>query len=218
MTKGRYPMRRYAGMALVLAILWGCASRTVEVPVPPRVDLKRYGTLGLVEFTSNFDAAVNARATREFQAHVHSAQPGTPMLELGSREAVLAAVGGKQFDPDTLRKLGQKYGVDAVFVGEIIYSEPKTDYQVTDLSRVEGAARTAVRGDVVAKLFETRSGASIWSSSAWARREISRVNVSLDRGVSGKVRGADPREEMIPSFVWHLTSDFRATTVTQRAD
>jgi hypothetical protein len=210
-------MRKFAGFALLLTLLLGC-SRTVLVPVPPRVDLKRYGTLGLVEFTSNYDASVNGRATREFQAHVHSAQPGTPLLELGSRESVLAAVGGAQLDPDTLRRLGQKYGVDAIFVGEIVYSEPKTDYVVTDIARVEGSARTAVRGDVSVKLVETRSGASIWSSSAWARREVSRVNVSIDRGVSGKMRGADPHEEMIPTFIWHLTSDFRATTVSQRAD
>jgi hypothetical protein len=210
-------MRQSAGFTLLLAVLWGC-SHWVVVPVPPRMDLKTFGTLGIVEFTSNHDAAANARATREFQAHVHSAQPGTPLLELGARETVLAAVGGTQFDAETLRKIGQKYGVEALFVGEIVYSEPKTDYVVKDLARVEGAARTAVRGDVAVKLMEARSGASIWSSSAWARRETSRVDVSLDRGVSGKVRGADPREEMIPSFIWHLTADFRSTTVSQRAD
>ena len=47
-------MRRYARFTLLLslAMLWGC-SNTVLVSVPPRMDLKGYGTLGIVEFASN---------------------------------------------------------------------------------------------------------------------------------------------------------------------
>jgi hypothetical protein len=72
-------MRRSVGIALLLslAMLWGC-SHTVLVPVPPRMDLHAFGTLGVVEFASNSDPAINAQATREFEAHIHAAQPGTP--------------------------------------------------------------------------------------------------------------------------------------------
>lgn len=210
-------MRRTAGLALLLslAMLWGC-SRTVVVPVPPRMDLKGFGTLGIVEFASNADTAIDARATREFQAHLHSAQPGTRILELGSRDAVLAAVGGRQLDADTLRKIGAKYGVDAVFVGDIAYSEPKTDVTVTDITKLEGRVRTEVRGDATSRLLETRTGASVWSSSAWAKRQVGRLDVSGNQGVSGTVRNADPREEMVPALVYHLTQDFRPSSVRQR--
>jgi hypothetical protein len=46
--------RLSTGLALLLAtaVLAGCA-RTERVAVPPRIDLARYGTLGVVEFTSN---------------------------------------------------------------------------------------------------------------------------------------------------------------------
>lgn len=206
-------MRRFAW--ILLAGLWGC-SNTVTVTVPPKVDLKRYGTLGLVDFASNYDAATGSKATREFLAHIHSAQPGTPLLELGSREALLAGVGGRQLDPDTLRRIGEKHKVDAIFVGDVAYSE-KSDY-TGDLTRLEGSMRTAVRGDVSAKLLDARSGATVWSSSAWARRETNRINVSVTQGVSGKSRSADPHDEMIPSFIWHLTGDFRATTQEVRKD
>lgn len=210
-------MHRTAGLALLLslAMLWGC-SRTVVVPVPPRMDLKGFGTLGIVEFASNADTAIDARATREFQAHLHSAQPGTRILELGSRDAVLAAVGGRQLDADTLRKIGAKYGVDAVFVGDIAYSEPKTDVTVTDITKLEGRVRTEVRGDATSRLLETRTGASVWSSSAWAKRQVGRLDVSGNQGVSGTVRNADPREEMVPALVYHLTQDFRPSSVRQR--
>ena len=210
-------MRNTAAYTLLmaLAMLWGC-SHTVVVPVPPRMDLKGYGTLGVVEFTSNSDAAINARATREFQSHIHSAQPGTRLLELGSRDALLAAVGGRQLDADALRKVGAKYGVDAVFVGEIAYSEPTTDVTVTDVTKLEGRMRTEVRGDISSRLLETRTGASVWSSSAWAKRQVGRLNVSAEQGVSGSMRNADPREEMVPALIFHLTQDFRPSSVRQQ--
>lgn len=210
-------MRRTAGCVLLsLAALWGCSS-TVLVPVPPRMELKDYATLGVVEFSSNHVAAVNARATREFQARIHAAQPGTRLLELGTREAVLAAVGSRQLDADALKRIGAKYSVDAVFLGEIAYSEPKTNIKVTDFSRLEGSARTEVRGDISSRLVETRTGAAVWSSSAWATRQVGRVEVSAEQGVSTTMRNSDARDDMVPALVFHLTQDFRPTTVRQKA-
>lgn len=210
-------MGRNTGFTLLLslAMLWGC-SRTVIVPVPPRMDLTRYGTLGIVEFASNSDPAINAHATREFQSRIHAAQPGTPFVELGSREAVLARVGGRQLDADVLKKIGEKYGVDAIFVGEIIYSEPKTSVKLTDSTKLEGDVRTVVRGDITSRLVETRTGAGVWSSTAWATRHVGRLSMSAEQGVSGAIRSSNPREEMVPALVHYLTEDFRPSSVRQR--
>jgi hypothetical protein len=83
-------MRKSDGFVLTLllslAALWGC-SHTVEVQVPPRVELQGYGTLGLVQFASNSNPAINEQTTREFEAHIHSAQPGTRIVELGNSYA-----------------------------------------------------------------------------------------------------------------------------------
>src|SRR5262245_7963040 len=132
-------MRRFAAVALwlgSLVALWGCSSNTVLVSVPPRMQLQGYGTLGLVEFDSNSNPTINAQTTREFESHVHAAQPGTRIVELGSREQLLASVGGRQLDALTLRKIGEKYGVDAIFIGSVTYSEPKTDVKITDANRL----------------------------------------------------------------------------------
>ena len=207
-------MHKYAGFTLLsLAVLWGCSS-TELVSVPPRMDLKSYGTLGIVEFASNSDSTINTNATRQFQEHVQAAQPGTPFLELGSREAVLAAVGASRFDVDTLKKIGDKYGVAAVFLGDITYSE-KTDVKVTDITKLDGGVRTEVRGDISSRLLETRTGASVWSSSAWAKRQVGRLSVS-EQGVSGGMSNSNPREEMLPALVKHLTQDFRPSSVRRR--
>jgi hypothetical protein len=210
-------MHKYAGIALLLslAILSGC-SHTVLVPVPPRMDLKSYGTLGIVEFASNSDPAINAHATRQFQEQIQGAQPGTRFVALGSREAVLAAVGSRQLDVDALKKIGGKYGVDAVFVGDIVYSDPKTDIKITDITKLDGSVRTEVRGDISSSLMETRTGASVWSSSAWARRQIGSLSVSAQQGVSGGMSTENPRDEMLQTLVSYLTQDFRPTSVRQR--
>lgn len=215
-------MRKFCGIVLLSALvtLAGCSSpKTVLVPVPPRVQLQQYGTLGLVAFDSNGNPAVSARVTREFESSVQAAQPGTRIVDLGSRGDVLASVGARQFDQQALRRIGEKYGIDAIFVGSLTYSEPKkADVNLADITKLEGSVRVEVRGDIDSKLVETRSGASVWSSSAWARRPVGQLNVSADQGVSGGLRSANPREEMVPALVLHLTQDFRASTVRQRVD
>lgn len=209
-------MRKYAGFMLLfsLAMLWGC-SNTVLVSVPPVMDLRGYGTLGIVEFASASERALNARATRQFQEQIQAAQPGTRFVELGDLEEVLAEAGAKQLNLNALRKIGEKYGVAAIFLGDIVYSEPKTDVKLTDLTRLEGGVRTEIRGDISSRLVETSTGASVWSKSAWARRQIGRLNVSAERGVSGGMSQSDPREEMVPALVYQLTHDFRPSSVRQ---
>ena len=211
-------MRHTAGTTVLalLVALGACSSNTVLVSVPPRMDLKSYGALGIVAFASS-DQGPAARATRQFQEQVQAAQPGTPFLELGDRQTVLAAMGASELDAATLRKIGQKYGVRAVFVGEIVYSEPRVDVKVIDITKLQGGVRAEMRGDISSRLLDTASGASVWSSSAWARRQIGTLHVSAERGVSGGVSEANPRDEMVPALVYHLTQDFRPTTERQPA-
>ncbi len=210
-------MRQSNRFAMLLSalLLWGC-SNTVLVPVPPRVDLQSYGTLGLVEFTSNAATTINGHATREFQAHIHAAQPGTRIVELGTREELMAAVGARQLDAAAMRRIGAKYGVDAIFFGSIAYADPRTNVKINDSTRLEGGVRIDVRGDISSRLVETRSGANVWSSSAWAQRPMGSVSLSAEHGVSGGMRAGNAREEMVPTLVRHLTQDFRPSTVRQQ--
>ena len=205
----------FAPILLAFVLASGCSS-TVLVTVPPRVDLKGYGTLGVVDFTSNSSGTVGARATQQLQEQIQAAQPGTRFVDLGSREAVLAAVGRNQLDADAAKRIGKRYGVDAVFLGEIAYSDPKTDVRVNDLARLDAGLRTEVKGDISARLVETASGASVWSNSGWVRRQVGRVNVS-EQGISGSMTKSDPREEMVPALVYQLTHDFRPTAERQPA-
>ena len=213
-------MARFPRMNILLALamlLGACSHPTVLVSVPPRMDLRNYPTLGIVDFTSGPEQALGARAARQLQEHVQAAQPGTRFIELGDRDAVLAAVGARQLDVSALRKIGEKYGVAAVFVGELAYSEPTVDVKLMDLTKLEGGVRAEMRGDLSSRLVETATGASVWSRSAWAKRQIGGVNVSAEQGVSGGGRTSNPREAMLPTLVYQLTHDFRPTSTRQPA-
>jgi hypothetical protein len=210
-------MKAYVGAGIMVAALLSACSRTVMVPVAPRMDLKGYGTVGIVDFNSNSERAISARATRQFQEQVQAAQPGTRFIELGERQQVLGAVAARQLDAVSLRKIGDKYGVAAVFVGDIAYSEPRVDVKVSDMAKLEGGVRAEIRGDISARLLETASGASVWSTSGWARRQLGALKLSADYGVSGAMSQANPREEMVPALVHEITHDFRPTYVRQPA-
>ena len=209
-------MNKYV-VVTALAMLGAC-SHTVLVPVPPRLELQGYGTLGIVEFGSNSERGISARATRQFQEQVQAAQPGTRFIDLGDRQALLASLGVKQLDPAAMRKIREKYGVGAIFLGDIAYSQPRVDVNIGDLTKLEGGMRAEMKGELSAQLLETASGASVWSSSGWVRRPLGSVSLSAEHGVSGGMRNSDPREEMVPALVREVTQDFRPTTVRQPAN
>ena len=87
-------MSRFAFLSLLapLALLFAC-SKSVLVTVPPRVELNRYETLGIIDFATNAERGLGARAARQLQEQVQAAQPGTRFIELAERDAVLAALG-----------------------------------------------------------------------------------------------------------------------------
>jgi hypothetical protein len=199
-------------LALLALFLGACAQPTVLVTVPPRVDLARYATLGIIDFTAAPDRALGPRAARAFEEQVQAAQPGTRFIDLGDRESLLASLGARQLDPRTLKKIGEKHGVAAVFIGELAYTEPTVDVKLTDLAKLEGGVRADMKGEVSARLVETATGASVWSRSTEARRQIGGVRVSAEQGVSGAMRSSNPREAMLPALVYQLTHDFRPTT------
>jgi hypothetical protein len=56
----------------LLPVVFGCATR---VPVPPRVDLGQWDTIGIVDFGSGGDPALGRLATSQFVQMLQDAQP-----------------------------------------------------------------------------------------------------------------------------------------------
>ena len=55
-------MKAYVGAGIMVAALLSACSRTVMVPVAPRMDLKGYATVGIVDFNSNSERAIRERS------------------------------------------------------------------------------------------------------------------------------------------------------------
>jgi hypothetical protein len=183
------------------------------------VDLRNYQAVGIIDFASNADAAINRYATQRFQSSVQSAQPGTRLIELGTADSVLAAIGARQLDADAIKKLGTRFGVAAVFEGNIKFSEPKVSVRgITDLALAQGGARAEMRGDMFVRLVETRTAAGVWSNSSWATKQLGGVHVSSDGGIAGTVRTSNPREEMVPDLVREVLTGLRESTVRRRVE
>ena len=202
---------------LVVAFLTGCGggSQYVNVEVPPRFDVAMLGTVGLIEFTSNADTAVNQYATQQFQQRLLSAQPRARVVELGTMQSVLAAVGSSRLDGEAVRKIGRKYEVAGVFHGNIAYGEPAMDVNVRDISNLRGSMHQTIRGDLYCTFVEAKSGATLWSSSAWSQRQFGGVAVSQN-SINVGDKSENPRHDMIPGLMQRVTEDFRGSVVRER--
>ncbi len=70
-------------LGMIPLILIGCAPK---VMVLPRIDLKVYDNVGIVEFSSNAEGNLDQFATQKFLEAIQSSQPGVRILELGNKE------------------------------------------------------------------------------------------------------------------------------------
>jgi hypothetical protein len=79
------------------------------------------------------------------------------------------------------------------------------------------SARAEIEGELNAKLYESGSGATMWSSLAHGRETVASVSVS-GGGLSGL--GANSRDDangrLVRGLVDRATEDFRPTWVRQR--
>lgn len=201
-------------MGLLLAVL-GCASRS-KVLVPPRVDLAQYGTIGIIDFSGRSDAVHGSLATRQFVAMVQDAQPGAPILELGTRNQVLAKVGREELDFEAVRAIGEAYRVDAVFSGEVGMSEIKPNVQFgRSLQSVNASAN--INGELDARLMETRAGATVWSRRATSSAEVAHLGVPGSGAIPrfGATDPGDVETGLVSQLISHLRYDFTPRWVTE---
>src|SRR5258705_1804620 len=80
----RIPVRQLA-VVLSLIIVSGCVSNppTRRIWVEPRVNLKTYETIGMVEFSSTSKGALAALTTRKFAQAARRDQDMLRMIEVG---------------------------------------------------------------------------------------------------------------------------------------
>jgi hypothetical protein len=211
--------RRTAALVIlgaVLGLMTACSSSRL-VQIPPRMDLRGYGTVGMIEFASNHEENLHEEASREFLTALQDAQPGVPVLELGSERQVLRSLPAEGLDPGTIRAIGEKYQVDVCLFGVLETKEAKPKVSIG--STMESLSASAeVEASLTAKLFDTRSGATLWSTSARGKETLGSLSVSPREGLPevGVSHSDDALDRLVHSLVATATRDFRPSWVRER--
>lgn len=201
-------------LVLVIAALaiFTC-SHSVIVTIPPVVELADYEVIGLIEFTSQPADQLGREATRKFIDNLHAAQPGVRILEIGNQKDILNKLGYDNLDFQSIKAIGDHYGVAAVVTGTVELSEPKPDAKAaTDLKVLLAGIEAKVDGRMTAKLWETASGATVWSNSSWGSWTVGGVSFdSKGRVSAGYSYPMEKQREILTALVRALNGDFWPT-------
>ena len=199
----------FSVLTIGISIFFGCSHRE-KVLIPPRMDLRPYGTVGIIEFTTNSEGELAQNVTQRYIQTLQSAQPGVRVLELGGQEQVLEIVRKNRLDPEAIRAIGDAYHVDVLTFGQLTVSEPKPNVRLSSTWESMRAGAD-IEASLITKLWETDSGATLWTKTSSRTATVA----SLRADTSGNIGfgASDPKDthgKLVPDLVWDNTHDFRS--------
>lgn len=212
-------MRKFVFGLLALLLLAACGHQYVTITNPPVVDLRSYNAVAVVEFpVLGMAQKTPQEVTRRYLSTLYGAQPGVKILEIGSEPKVLAEIGRRSLDPEAIKLLGQKYGVDAVLTGELVVTAMTPSVSLNgSLTNLNASAK--VKGELNGKLRETATGATAWANGAHGTWTIGGFSMN-EQGLTnlGVSDMSAKYEEMFADLLNVATKDFRPTYTRQRVD
>jgi hypothetical protein len=177
-SSGLFPLPTRLGaaglVALLIAAACGPSRYRVRIPDAPQLDLVPYGQIGLVEFTiEKAKGSLQEFASRRFAEEVLSAQRGIELQELGPADSVLKRVGQSALGPAVAQALGGERGTPVVFFGHLTVSNVKP--RVSLLGLTLPAFEADVSAELVVELLSTKTGGTLWRSSATAKQQVGQL-------------------------------------------
>jgi hypothetical protein len=200
-------MKHLASLVILFAVA-GCVRYTI---VPPAVDLTALNTAGLVTIkAADVKGDLDVVATQYFLQEVTAAQR-VPVIEFGTAEAVLADIGMTEFNRDAALAIGEKYGVDAFFVGEIGVTKVKPQIDLAAPLSKALFARAAFDIAMKVRLVSTANGATLWTDSAVRQGTIGSIGMDGGMPVFSIRNKSTALDEVLRDIAFRLTWDFRPT-------
>jgi len=196
-------------LLICIPILYACA-HTEKVLIPPRVDLKTYKAIGVINFSSTTKSDLEEYVTQKYIQTVQSAQPGVRFMELGSKEHVLTRISHSELDLDAIRSIGDAYKVDALVFGNFTTTNPKPNVRLSS-SWQSLKAGALVEASLITKIWETDSGVVLWTNSTARKKKV--ASLKADTAGNIKFGASDPEEaygHLVPELVYANTADFRS--------
>ncbi len=194
------------GIALLLS-LSGCVPR---VEVPPKIDLKEYGRVGIISLNSNAEGNLDEFITQKFLEAITEDQE-VSIIELGDEDSVLGSVQRERMGPETVQAIGKKYNVGAVIHGNLRISNVKPKLKVSSLVKSIGV-KAEVDAFMTTKLLEAEYGATVWTGSAQDKKTV--AHITMFPGHRAFFDARDPEEaygDLVESLIRKITADFRVT-------
>jgi hypothetical protein len=199
-----------------MLLFLGCGPK---VMIPPKIDLTRYHRVGVVGFDCNADGKMDECFTRSFLLRIRSYQKDARIIDLDGQKNVLESVQSGQIDPETIRAIGRQYDVSAVFTGKLQVMEiqpllvlgPWGPRPVSGHTMILGReAKAVVKVRVSARLWETETGAAIWSTSARGEEMVHQVKVRWDGTVDFDARDLpEAFSDLIRPLIQRMCADFK---------
>ena len=207
-----WPARTQSALALCAALaLSACSAKYARVP--PRLDLAPYGRIALVTFSSEQQPGsdMSSLATQRFAEALLASQAGVELLELDPADSALRAVPAND-GPALAKALGRDKDVPAVFVGSLTLSGMKPR---GSLSRTGVNLGTSVSAQLTVRLISTRTGGTVWRSSAAADGTVGRVAISRSLPSVAVRDQEEAYGDVVQELIAGVTRDLRPTWVKQ---
>jgi hypothetical protein len=195
------------GSLVAVLSAFGCA-HSVVVEVPPKIDLRSYQTIGIVEFASNSGKNLDRIATQKFMGFIQEAQPQVRFLELGPEAQLLHKFGRDSLDIEVIKEIGETYGVSSVFTGSFEISDMKPKVSIgTNLSSLRASA--VVNISMISKHWDTGSGATIWSSSRQRQWKVAGIDSNSNDISFSMNHSEDQYGRCLEELAFAVTDTFR---------
>ena len=207
----KHPMAAGITAVAVGAVVLGClgCGGSQKVLLPPRVDLKPYGTLGMIQLESNAKGNLAEFTSQKVLRALQEAQPGTPVVELGTMQNVLGTIGRTSLDVEAVRLLGTKYGIGALITGKLQVEKVKPSVNIATLI-TEMSVSAYVEATLSVKILEAGGGATVWSNAVQGRAIVASVGIL---GGDTYFNAKDPEKaygSMVKRLVRVISDDFWA--------
>jgi hypothetical protein len=203
-------MQKKTLLVLVIILFFnGCGP---VVLIPPEIDLIPFERVGMISFSlENAEGRLDEIATQRFLQDITFHQRGVQIIELGTREDVLAKIDKPTIDQEASVAIGERFNVTSFFYGKISVSDVKPKIDIGTLLR-SMRVQAVFNMSATARFISTETGATLWTDSV--QRNDSLAYLSMEQG---QIPYFDVREqeetyrELIERLIHALTRDFRPT-------
>jgi hypothetical protein len=199
-------------LVLSLFILISCSS--VE-QVPMAIDLTPYERIGLISFSiKNPRSNLDEISTKRFLESISEFQKGVKFIELGTLDDVLGEINIKVLNQETMKAIGEHFGVSSFFRGEINVSDVKRSSREIDFDKIRELRRLSFRAtfniSMTAWLLSTETGDTLWTDSVSKKKTLSYLSVpKSDVSYFEAERQDETYEKLAQEAAYELTKDFR---------